>query len=337
MNYLAGDIGGTKTLLGIFGWEGEIIKHYQKRYLSSDWNSLEPMLVDFLRNLPNDIKQPTTGCLALAGPVTNGKCKLTNLNWELCQQAICKSIGFDSIELINDICVLIYGIPYLNKDQFIQIQTPKKTNLNNGIISIIASGTGLGIAKGYFDGKNFKALPSEGGHKDFSAHSATEWDIYQWLKSDLKLERLSLERIISGNGLGHIARWRLNQSDASSHPLRKIAEIWVNDKKVDLPALVSQSASNGDRIMKEALNIWLSLYGSAAGDLALHELCQGGLWIGGGTAPKQLAGIRSATFLEPMKSKGRFYKYLENIPVMALIDPEVGLFSAACRARMLAE
>ena len=338
MNILAGDIGGTKTLLGIYTFEEQLIKIYQKRYLSYKWSSIDSIIQNFLETLPKEISPPRIGCLALAGPVNNGSCSITNLGWEISHKNIIKLANLDVLELINDISVLIYGIPFLTQSQFVEIQPRIDQGNDEETIAVIAAGTGLGMAKGLRKNKNVMVFPSEGGHREFSPRSEEEWRLAEWLKSDLKLKRLSIERIVSGNGLGHVARWRLNQSDASSHPLRKVSEAWAYKKGnfQDLPALASDAANNGDGIMKEALQIWLSAYGSAAGDLALQELCNGGLWISGGTAAKQLEGIRSASFLEAFKSKGRFYKYLEKLPLMALIDPEAGMFSAACRGRMLA-
>ena len=143
MNFLAGDIGGTKTLLGIFSWQGGLKKLYQKAYISREWKSLEPMISNFLENLPSDVKQPKKGCLAIAGLVLNGKCKLTNLNWLIEEDKLCKAAKLDSLELINDICVLIYGIPYFNKDQYIEIQNEINTSKVNRRVAIIAAGTGL--------------------------------------------------------------------------------------------------------------------------------------------------------------------------------------------------
>ena len=337
MNFLAGDIGGTKTLLAIYSYKNELITLHQKKYQSKEWSSIEPLIKDFLQNLPTGIEAPMRGCLAIAGPVSNGSCKLTNLGWNLSQQELCKSSNLESLEIINDVCALIYGIPFFKDKQFIQIQGLINKGKSCKSVAVIAAGTGLGIAKGVISKKNILALPSEGGHQEFSPRSITEWELSEWLKYDLRLKRLSLERIVSGNGLGHIARWRLHKSDAAEHHLKKIANDWPLDQKIDLPAIACKAAKNGDEFMMQAYKLWLSAYGSAAGDLALNELCEGGLWIAGGTASKNLDGIRSEHFLESMKNKGRFSNYLHEIPVMVLIDPEAGLFSAACRARMLAE
>ena len=208
-----------------------------------------------------------------------------------------------------------------------------------GIITFIGAGTGLGMAKGIVNKNKIIAIPSEGGHKEFAARTNQEWEIYNWLKKDLNLKRLAVERIVSGSGLGHIARWRLNKSDCANHSLKNIADCWRNHENktdLDFPALVSEVAYSGDEIMKEVIDIWLSAYGSAAGDLALQELCQGGLWIAGGTAAKHIDGLCSEIFLNAFKNKGRFESYLEKIPIMAITDPEIGLYSAACKTRTIA-
>ncbi|MGB1621655.1 MAG: glucokinase, partial [Synechococcus sp.] len=177
----------------------------------------------------------------------------------------------------------------------------------------------------------------EGGHREFAPRSEQEWRLAAWLKHDLNLTRLSVERIVSGTGLGHIARWLLLQPAATAHPLREMAESWPQAQGSDLPAEASQAASNGDRLMQSALDLWLSAYGSAAGDLALQELCTGGLWIGGGTAAKQLGGLQSPQFMDALRDKGRFHDFISTLQITAVTDPQAGLFSAACRARMLAE
>ncbi len=339
MNFLAGDLGGTKTLLAIFSWDGTLSISYQKHYLSKDWSSLNQIIAHFLDSLPKNLNEPSHGCIAVAGPVTNGQSRITNLGWDLDEKEICKFTKLKTLELINDFSVLIYGLPYLNRDQYSPIQPISEVKPIEGTVAIIGAGTGLGVTTGLITRNEIKVFPSEGGHCEFAARTEREWQLAQWLKNDLKIERLSRERVISGTGLGHVARWRLTQHDANNHPLNKTAEVWRYStlKTPDFPAIVSKAAKNGDPIMKEALELWLGAYGSAAGDLVLQELCLAGLWISGGTASKQLTNLRSSSFLDAMQNKGRFKEFIQKIPVMALTDPSVGLFSAACRARLLAE
>ncbi len=337
---LAGDLGGTKTLLGLYKNDKELTQIHQKRYFSSDWSCFEEILRDFLSDLPKELAQPSFGCIAVAGRVEQGQAKITNLPWKLIEKDLCKSSQLVNLELVNDFAVLIYGLPFLKQHQRVEIQSVlnSKRSLRNSI-AIIGAGTGLGIARGNINNKTISIRPSEGGHSEFSPRYEAEWNMSQWLKSELGLKRLSVERVVSGSGLGKIGLWRLAAPDAKDHALQNEAKEWLRNefKYPDFPSLVSKLANAGDKTMKEVLEIWLSAYGSAAGDLALQELCIGGLWIGGGTASKQINGLRSKTFLQAFSNKGRFSSFLKELPVIALIDPEAGLFSAACRARALAE
>ncbi len=340
--FLAGDLGGTKTLLGLYGWDQGPIEYYKKRYTSSSWSSLESILEDFLTKIPSNLKKPTFGCIAVAGQIKKHSTKITNLTWNLKLEPIRKAANLTKLELINDFEVLIYGIPFLENNQKETIQKGANNFLTNGPIAIIGAGTGLGVARGINTPQGLIALPSEGGHIEFSPRSEQEWELSQWLKKELNVHRLSMERIVSGTGLGNIASWILHKKDNQNHALSAHAHAWFylsseKNTKPDLPALASKAAENGDLLMQEALNIWISAYGSAAGDLALQELCTGGLWIGGGTASKQINKLKSQIFLNALRKKGRFQTFLEEIPVRALIDPSAGLFGAACRARMLAE
>mgnify|MGYP001465902526 FL=1 len=332
---LAGDMGGTKTLLAIYSLETDGLRQQHKqRFISSEWPSLEPMLESFLRERPDAVGTPTHGCIAVAGPVRNRTARITNLPWQLDEQNLALAAGIEQLELVNDFGVLIYGLPHLNDEQQVVLQAGVR---DDGPLAILGAGTGLGMARGQTTSEGLQALASEGGHREFAPRDEREWELACWLKGDLKVDRLSIERIVSGTGLGHIANWLLQKPEAAAHPLKGAARDWREHQMGDLPALVSQSAAMGDPLMQQALDIWLAAYGAAAGDLALQELCTGGLWIGGGTAAKQIDGLRSDTFLEPMRAKGRFKPFISDLAVTAVIDPEAGLFSAACRARMLAE
>ncbi|WP_320664219.1 glucokinase [Prochlorococcus sp. MIT 1223] len=340
MNFLACDIGGTKTLLAIYYWKDGIKERYKKQYSSRDWDSFYLILSDFLEKMPNQIEKPRVGCIGIAGRVSNNSCHLTNLSWEISSKKVCERTSLDQVELINDFSVILYGLNHLNDHQYVVIQEGYdiKPLLRKGMVAVLGAGTGLGMARGIVSDNGITPLASEGGHSEFAPRSDEEWALRKWIKRELSIERVSVERIVSGTGLGHIACWKLMQSEAKSHPLRSLAENSRAKKKTiqaDLPSIASQYAMHGDKLMVEALEMWLSAYGSAAGDFALKELCYSGLWIGGGTASKHLKGITSITFKEAFRNKGRFKDLMRRIPVIALIDPEVGLFSAACRAHIL--
>ena len=332
---LAGDMGGTKTLLALYESDASQLRLlHQQRFRSGEWSSLEPMLASFLNDRPADLAAPEHACIAVAGPVRHREARITNLPWRLREADLAHATGLERLELVNDFGVLIYGLPHFDDSQQVILQNGEQ---DHGPLAILGAGTGLGMARGLQTEQGLVALASEGGHREFAPRNEAEWDLACWLKKDLGVSRLSIERIVSGTGLGHVAHWLLQKPDAGMHPLRSIAEAWRRNSPNDLPAQVSLAAEEGDPLMQRALQLWLEAYGSAAGDLALQELCTGGLWVGGGTAAKQLKGLRSANFLNPMRDKGRFSALIEGLQVTAVIDPDAGLFSAACRAQMLAE
>ena len=347
--YLAGDLGGTKTLLCIYEEiDGQLRQAHANRYRSADWHDLESMLRHFLDQTPDNLPTPVSGCIAVAGPVHQGRAKLTNLPWQMTEQSLSEVTGVQQLELVNDFAVLIHGLAHFSDQQQLVLQlgrdrsTPAAAGADNGPVAILGAGTGLGMARGLPTAGGWLAIPSEGGHREFAPRSDAEWELAQWLKQDLGLQRLSIERIVSGTGLGHVMNWLLNRQLDLQHSLRASAHAWrtiAADQPgyQDLPAITGKAAAAGDPLAAEAMELWLGAYGSAAGDLALQELCIGGLWIGGGTAQKNLDGLRSSQFLEPLRCKGRFRSLIEGMTIRAVIDPEAGLFSAACRARDLAK
>ncbi len=341
MNFLACDLGGTKVLLGIF----EIVINdnspkllFKKKYKSSNWDSFDLILEDFLKNECKNIAHPATACFAVAGPLSNNNAKITNLSWDISCNELKKKFKFKSCELVNDFAVQIYGIPFLKKSQYCNIQIGNQSaGSNKDMHAIVGAGTGLGIARGIISGSKVKVLASEGGHVEYSPKSKLEWELKNWLKNSLKVKRISCERIISGNGLSRIAEWRLSKSDAKNHPLRGyLKELKISDNlRKELPQKICNLSNQGDALMIQVEGIWLDAYATLLGDVALQELCFGGLWISGGTAPKHIKNFKSSLFMKQFSDKGRLKDILKNIPVNVILDEEFGLFSAACRAKML--
>jgi len=341
MNFLACDLGGTKVLLGIFE---RVINDdspkllFKKKYISSDWDSFELILEDFLKNECKNITHPSSACFAVAGPLSNNNAKIINLSWNISGNDLQNKFNFKNCELINDFAVQIYGIPFLKKNQYSTIQNGSNSeDTNNDLHAIVGAGTGLGIARGIILGEKVKVLASEGGHVEYSPKSKLEWELKIWLKNYLKVERISCERIISGTGLSSIAEWRLSKPDAQNHPLQqylnKIKNIDAARK--ELPEKICNLSKEGDQLMIEVERIWLDAYASLLGDVALQELCFGGLWISGGTASKHFKNFKSDLFLKQFFDKGRLKDILKTMPIKVILDDEFGLFSAACRAKML--
>ncbi len=341
MNFLACDLGGTKVLLGIFKTDindGSPKLIFKKKYLSSAWDSFELILEDFLENQCKNIAYPYSACFAVAGPLSNNKAKIINLSWDISGNSLKNKFNFKNIELINDFAVQIYGIPFLKKNQYSIIQNGSHyEGANNDLHAIVGAGTGLGIARGIISGGGVKVLASEGGHVEYSPKSKLEWELKIWLKNYLNVERISCERIISGTGLSRIAEWRLSKPDAQNHPLQKyLKEIKNFDAaRKKLPEKICNLSKEGDQLMIEVERIWLGAYASFLGDVAIQELCFGGLWISGGTAPKHFKNFKSDLFMKQFFDKGRLKDILKTIPMKVILDEEFGLFSAACRANML--
>ena len=279
MNFLACDLGGTKVLLGIFKKDinddsPKLI--FKKKYLSSNWESFELILEDFLKNQCKNIDHPSSACFAVAGPLSNNQAKIINLSWNISGNALQNKFNFKSCELINDFAVQIYGIPYLKNNQYSIIQKGSHfEGANNDLHAIVGAGTGLGIARGIISGNKVKVLASEGGHVEYSPKSNLEWELKIWLKNYLKIERISCERIVSGSGLSRIAEWRLSKPDAQNHPLQKfLKEIKISDDlRKELPEKICKLSKEGDKLMIEVERIWLGTYASLLGDVAIQELC----------------------------------------------------------------
>ena len=334
---LAGDIGGTKTLLSLYSAGGSHPEPLvQERFASADWNDLGPMVNHFLENgLGQGHPRPEAACLAVAGPVQGGRAQLTNLPWLLDEAALAQACGLASVELVNDFAVLIYGLPHLQPPQLAQVRTGEV--VGSAPLLVLGAGTGLGVAFGIPTANGLQAVASEAAHGDFAPRSAAEWDLREWLRQDLGLERLSIERVVSGTGLGHVARWLLaRRSGIGPHPLEdEVRRCQAGGGGGDLPAAVAAAAASGEPLAREALELWLGAYGAVTGDLALACLSRGGIWLAGGTAAKLLEGLRSPTFNQAFLAKGRLAPTLGGIPIRAITDPAVGSFSAACRARAL--
>ena len=327
---LAGDIGGTKTLLALYRAGTEQLEPLcSRRYNSEDWADLAPMVEAFLeeaRSTAAPDELPAAACFAVAGPVQQGSARLTNLPWQLEERELRAATGIAAVELVNDFAVLVYGLHHLGPAQQASIRQGNASSEEP--VLILGAGTGLGVAFGVPGPAGLMAVASEAAHAEFAPRNEAEWQLKQWLAADLEIPRVSVERVVSGTGLGHVARWLLSERHPDSeHPLQQC--------NGNLPEAVANAAALGDPLAREALDLWLEAYGSITGDLALTGLCRGGIWLAGGTAGKLLMELRSHLFRRAFLDKGRLAAELEPLAITAVIDPAIGEFSAACRARML--
>jgi glucokinase len=302
MRVLAGDVGGTKTNVGLFGLEGESqVRVRSATYSSADHPGLDSIVTDFLR----DGESVGAACFGIAGPVVENRVRPPNLDWEEDGDALANALGIPVVRLINDLHATAEGIPALGEDEIVTLAEGRPRP--GGHTAIIAAGTGLGVSIVAREGRHTIAVASEGGHTTFAPRNEAELALAGWLAD--RHGHVELEQVVSGRGLANI----------HEHLTGEILD----------PAEVA--ARGGP-----AVDLFLGAYGAAAGDLALTCLPRRGLFVGGGIAPKMLDRIRDGAFMEAFLAKGRFRAFLEKIPVKVILNPETALLGAARCAADLA-
>jgi glucokinase len=337
---LAGDIGGTKTILRLVEASDalELETLYEATYRSGDFPDLVPLVQQFFSqaNLPT----PQRACFAIAGPVVNNTAKLTNLTWFLDTDRLKQELGIDSVSLINDFAAVGYGIFGLSKNDVVTLQAGKQKL--EAPIGIIGAGTGLGQGFLIKQGNYYQVFPSEGGHADFAPRNELEFQLLKYLLDKHNIQRVSVERVVSGQGIVSIYQFLRDRKVASESPeIAQTVRTWEQEagqqeKSVDPGAAIGAAALQGsDRLCVQTLKLFVDIYGAEAGNLALKLLPYGGLYIAGGIAPKILPLVQNGSFLLNFTDKGRMRSILEDIPVHIILNQQVGLIGAALRAARL--
>jgi glucokinase len=337
---LAGDIGGTKTILQLVEKSDSPGLHtiYQESYHSADFPDLLPIVQDFLVKANTPI--PEKACFAIAGPIVKNTAKLTNLAWFLDTKRLEEELGISHISLINDFAAVGYGISGLQKQDLHPLQVGKPQPETP--IGIIGAGTGLGQGFLIKQGNDYQVFPSEGGHADFAPRNEIEFQLLRYLLGKHDIQRVSVERVVSGMGIVAIYQFLRDRKFATESPdIAKIVRTWEQEageeeKSVDPGAAIGTAAlEKRDRLSEQTLQLFIEAYGAEAGNLALKLLPYGGLYIAGGIAPKILPLIQNSGFLLNFTQKGRMRSLLEEIPVYIILNPQVGLIGAAlCAARL---
>lgn len=348
MQLLAGDIGGTKTILQLAAAEitetGEIQVHplYEQRYRSVDFSDLTPMVRHFFSEAAQQIDSPPapqTACFSIAGPVINNTCSLTNLSWILDGKRLQQDLGISRVELINDFAGVGYGIPGLAASDLYPLQ--KAEPQANAPIAVIGAGTGLGEGFLIPQDNQYRVFGTEGGHTDFAPRSELEFQLLKYLKDKLGVTRISVERVVSGMGIVAIYqflrdRQRCEESSAVAAAIRTWEREAGLEKSVDPAAVIAMAAAEQqDPLCKETMELFVELYGAEAGNLALKLLPYGGLYIAGGVAAKNLPLMSSGRFIRAMTDKGRMRPLMEQVPVYVILNQTVGLLGAARHAAEL--
>lgn len=337
---LAGDIGGTKTILRLveISDSSELKTIFEETYHSGDFPDLVPMVQQFLvkANSPT----PQKACFAIAGPVVNNTAKLTNLVWFLDTERLAQELGIPLISLINDFAAVGYGIFGLTKQDILTLQVGKPKP--EAPIGVIGAGTGLGQGFLIKQGNHYQVFPSEGGHADFAPRNELEFQLLKYLLDKHDIQRVSVERVVSGQGIVAIYQFLRDRKHATESPeIAQIVRAWEQqagqaEKSVDPGAAIGKAAvQKCDRLSEQTLQLFIDAYGAEAGNLALKLLPYGGLYIAGGIAPKILPLIENSNFLLNFSQKGRMRPLLEEIPVHIILNQQVGLIGAAlCAARL---
>lgn len=314
---LAGDIGGTKTNLALFTIEGDKISATLKEgsFKSQDYNSLTPILDEFLKGST----VPQAVCMGVAGPVLNGKVKLTNLVWEIDNREIAAHLALKDVSLINDLEAMAYGLAMLNeKDTMLQQDGSVEAS---GNVAVIAPGTGLGQAGLFWDGKLYHPFATEGGHTDFAPRDKFDFELYEYLQ--YQFGHVSWERLVCGPGIYNIYRF-LREEKKREQPN------WLAEKisKGDAPAVISQNVANCE-LCKDTMQLFIRYLAFESANLVLKMKATGGLYIGGGIPPRILSLFDEYQFNQFFCGSGRMNLLLEKVPVKIILNTRSGLLGAA--------
>jgi glucokinase len=314
---LAGDVGGTKTILAAFEPDRRdpvILETYPSR----DHASLGAILDAFLGRHKPRVER---ACLGIAGPVRDGRTQATNLPWVVDAAALARQLGIRDAYLINDLEANAWGIPALGPEDLVTLNPGAPEASGNA--AVIAAGTGCGEAGMYWDGSRHRPFATEGGHTDFAPRDELEMDLLRHLRG--QYERVSIERLVSGPGLVNIYRFLRDTGRAEEAPW--LAEALAGG---DFGSVISTAAREGTSpLCAQAVDLFASLYGAEAGNLALKIMSTGGVYVGGGIAPKNLWKMQDGTFLEAFLAKGRMRPILEAMPVRVILNQRTALLGAA--------
>ena len=318
---LAGDVGGTKVNLALYDFIDGNLKHTRdKQYPAKEYSGLEEIVKEFIVS-----EKVTAACFGVPGPVRDGRLRLTNLPWTLDSRELAADLKIDYVFLINDLQANGYGIAELGADQIYTLSEGDPRQMGNR--ALISAGTGLGENFMIWDGRDYVPYPSEGGHADFAPRNEDEIDLLRFLKQKYN-GRTSTERVVSGPGLTNCYEF-LREVRGVEEPA------WLAERiaKEDPNAVITEVAiAAKSEICEKALDMFVSAYGAEAGNLALKILSVGGLYVGGGIAPRILEKLRDGTFMKAFTDKGRLSQLLVNTPVRVILESKTALMGAAAYA-----
>lgn len=329
---LAGDVGGTKVHLALYNFAGGKLSPVRdEKFPAPEFACLDDVVKKFLSpeksGQPDVRDQIVASCFGCPGPVRDGRLKLTNLPWTLDARDLQRSLGIQHIFLINDLEANGYGIPEVAHDKIFTLHAGDASSV--GHRGLIAAGTGLGECLLIWDPvlRRHLPIPSEGGHADFAARNETEIALLNHLRRELN-GRVSTERVVSGLGMQNV--YKFFRDDQKMEEPAWLRERMTNE---DPNAVIGACADDGSsEICVKTVELIASAYGAEAGNLALKLLALGGIYLGGGIAPKILKVLSNGGFMQAFLDKGRMSPLLETIPVRVILDDTCALLGAAAYA-----
>lgn len=335
---LAGDVGGTKTLLGLFVAKPERPSAIDVgEFVTLEHSGLEPMIEAFLKSRQVEPRHIEAATFGVAGAVTDEIARLTNVPWLVEGPAISERLEFRRTHVLNDLEALAYGVTVLEADELAMIQ--RGVPHARGNAAVIAAGTGLGEALLLNVNGRFVPGASEGGHADFAARTPREIDMLKELTRIYG--RVRVEDVLSGPGLVNVYQFThqsfdtgpMRRADAVA-PARLCAAVGAVSDPAELPPRITRAALEGacDQCV-EALELFVAVYGAECGNIALRTVATAGVYIGGGIAPKILPALQSGTFLDAFRAKAPMADLVATIPVAVILNPDAGLLGAAVHAQ----
>ncbi len=345
---LAGDTGGTKTLLSLYRYEGGGLSAvHEAVFACADFPSLEAVVAKFLADFrggadegpdegPDEARgaQVQAACFGVAGPIADGRAKITNLTWTIDARSLSAELGGVPVSLLNDLQATALGTLRLPPTAFATLQPGAESpppGAAAGTVGVIAPGTGLGMAMLVAVGGQVHALPTEGGHGDFAPTTEEEVELWRYLQT-LYGAHVSVERVLRGDGIGDIYDFLRARPGAAAEPdwlTAKLASAEFSDRNA---AISTVGLEGKDATCGRALEMFAEILGAEAGNLALRCLAMGGITIGGGIPPKILPALQSGRLIDRFRAKGRFAAWLTTLPVRVALEPRAALIGAAYRA-----
>ncbi len=323
---LSGDIGGTKTYLGLFTFkDARPVPLREASFTNSQFHGPLEVIEEFLKK--DSARKIDSAAFGVAGPVAEGRPKMTTLPWVVDAAEIAGRLGIKKAGVINDLVATAWGVDLLTEEDILTLQ---EGNPEPGNAALIAAGTGLGEALLYWDGSSLIPVASEAGHADFAPRDPLEIELLRYLIG--LYGHVSYERVLSGRGLEDIYNFFKDKSGGDEPGYLK-----KRFKEEGVAPVVSDEAMNGaDNNCKRALSLFLSIYGAEAGNLALRSLSAGGLYVGGGIAVRILEAFKEKdVFIGSFLKKGRLKNFLSRVPVRVILNDKTGLLGAARYAARL--